>query len=101
MIAPPDPDREFVGYPVPEMRQSRRRAMLLEVDREQIGVLRRALEARVRDMYQRLGNEPGDEGYRREAQIATQLLRRVEGLERDAGHRTWSAADGEFYPGED
>jgi hypothetical protein len=52
-------------------------------------------------MYQRLGNEPGDEGYRREAQIATQLLRRVEGLERDAGHRTWSAADGEFYPGDD
>ncbi len=69
--------------------------MLLEVDREQLGVLRRALEARVRDIQQRLGSEPGDDGYRREATIATQLLRRVEAFERDSGYPSWIAADGE------
>ncbi len=41
--------------------------MLLEVDKEQLGVLKRALEARMRDMQLRLGSEPGDEGFRREA----------------------------------
>jgi hypothetical protein len=75
--------------------------MLFEIEREQLCVLRRALDARVRDMQQRLGHEPGDDGYQREARMATQLLRRVEGLERDAGYRTWSAADGESYPGDD
>ena len=75
--------------------------MVLGIEREQMGVLRRALEARVSDLQQRLNSEPGDDGYRREAQIATQLLRRVEALERDAGHRTWGAADGESYPGDD
>ena len=69
--------------------------MFEEIDREHLGVLRRALEARVRDLQQRLGSEPGDDGYQREARMATQLLRRVEALERDAGHRTWSAAEGE------
>jgi hypothetical protein len=41
--------------------------MLLELSKEQLGVLRRALEARVRDMHLRLGSDPGDEGFRREA----------------------------------
>jgi hypothetical protein len=75
--------------------------MLLEVDHEQLGVLRRALEARVRDMQQRLGSEPGDDSYRREARVATQLLRQVEGVERRAGHRTWGAGNGESLPGDD
>ena len=56
--------------------------MLLELNKEQLGVLRRALEARVRDMHLRLGSDPGDEGFRREATLATQLLRQVEALER-------------------
>ena len=47
------------------------RTMLLELDNEQLGVLRRALEARVRDMQLRLGSEPGDEGLRREATLST------------------------------
>ena len=49
--------------------------MLLELSKEQLGALRRALEARVRDMQLRLGSDPGDEGFRREATLATQLLR--------------------------
>lgn len=60
--------------------------MLLELDKEQSCVLRRALEARVRDMHLRLGSEPGDEGFRREAMLSTQLLRQVEALERRSGH---------------
>jgi hypothetical protein len=54
----------------------------LELEKEQLGVLRRALEARARDMQLRLGSDPGDEGFRREATLATQLLRQVEALER-------------------
>jgi hypothetical protein len=69
--------------------------MLLELDKEQLGVLRRALEARARDMHQRLGSEPGDEGFRREATLSTQLLRQVEALERSAGHRAWGIGDAE------
>jgi hypothetical protein len=69
--------------------------MLLELDKEQSGVLRRALEARVRDIYQRLGSEPGDEGFRREAMLSTQLLRQVEALERRSGHRAWGTGDAE------
>ncbi len=38
--------------------------MSLDLDQEQLGALRRALEARVRDMQLRLGGEPGDEGFR-------------------------------------
>ena len=49
--------------------------MLLEVDQERLRVLRRALEARVRDMHLRLGSDPGDEGFRREAALSTQLRR--------------------------
>ena len=75
--------------------------MRLEVDREQLGVLRRALEARVHDMQLRLGSEPGDEGYQREAALSTQLLRQVEDLERRAGRRAWGAGDAEFYPSND
>jgi hypothetical protein len=37
--------------------------MVLELSQEQLGVLRRALEARVRDMHTRLGGDPGDEGF--------------------------------------
>jgi hypothetical protein len=72
--------------------------MLLEVDKEQLGVLKRALEARVRDMHLRLGSEPGDEGFRREATLSTQLLRQVEALQRRAGHRAWGIGDVESLP---
>jgi len=75
--------------------------MLLELEKEQLGVLRRALEARMRDMQLRLGGDPGDEGFRREATLTTQLLRRVEGLERQAGHRAWNIATIESVPEED
>lgn len=40
--------------------------MVLELSQQQLGVLRRALEARVHDMHTRLGGDPGDEGFRRE-----------------------------------
>ncbi len=63
--------------------------MLLELDQEQLGVLRLALEARARDMHLRLGTEPDDEGFRREATLSTQLLRQDESLERRAGNRAW------------
>ena len=72
--------------------------MLLDLNKEQLGVLRRALEARVRDMHLRLGSDPGDEGFRREATLATQLLRQVEALERQAGHRAWRIGQIESLP---
>jgi hypothetical protein len=75
--------------------------MLLELGKEHLSVLRRALEARTRDMQLRLGSEPDDEGFRREAMLATQLLRRVEALERRAGHCTWNIAGAESLPEED
>ena len=75
--------------------------MLLDLNRKQSGVLRRALEVRVRDMHTRLGGDPGDEGFRREATLATQLLRQVEALERRAGHRAWGIGDIESLPEED
>jgi hypothetical protein len=75
--------------------------MLLELNKEQLGVLGRALEARVRDMHLRLGSDPGDEGFRREATLATQLLRQVEALERQAGHRTWRIGQIESLPEDD
>jgi hypothetical protein len=75
--------------------------MRLEVDKEQLGVLRRAIEARVHDLQLRLGSEPGDEGYQREAALSTRLLRRVEDLERRAGRREWGAGSAEFYPSDD
>ena len=75
--------------------------MVLELNQEQLGVLRRALEARVRDMHMRLGGDPGDEGFRREVTLATQLLRQVEALERQAGRRAWAIGDVESLPAED
>ena len=72
--------------------------MLLELSKEQLGALRRALEARVRDMQLRLGSDPGDEGFRREATLATQLLRQVEALERQSGHRVWRIGQIESLP---
>jgi hypothetical protein len=75
--------------------------MLLELNQEQLGILRRALEARVRDMHMRLGGDPGDEGFRREVTLATQLLRQVEALERQAGHRAWAIGDVESLPEDD
>jgi hypothetical protein len=75
--------------------------MLLELTKEQLGILRRALEARVRDMQLRLGSDPGDEGFRREVRLATQLLRQVEGLERQAGQRARGILEPEFLPAED
>jgi hypothetical protein len=66
-----------------------------------LAVLRRALEARVRDMQLRLGSDPGDEGFRREATLATQLLRQVEALERQAGHRAWAIGNIESLPEDD
>ena len=75
--------------------------MLLELGKEQLGPLKRALEARVRDMQLRLGTEPGDEGFRREATLSTQLLRQVEALQRRAGHRAWGIGDLESLPEDD
>ena len=75
--------------------------MLLELDKEQLAVLRRALEARARDMQRRLGSDPGDEGFRREATLTTQLLRRVEAMERQAGHRAWGIENIESMPEDD
>lgn len=75
--------------------------MLLELSKEQLGVLRRALEARARDMQMRLGSDPGDEGLRRGATLTTQLLRRVEALERQAGHRAWGIGNIESMPDDD
>ena len=75
--------------------------MLLELDEQQLGVLKRALEARARDMQLRLRSEPGDEGFRREVRLATQLLRQVEGLERQAGQRGWGIRDIESMPNDD
>ena len=75
--------------------------MLLELEKEQLGVLRRALEARMRDMQLRLGSDPGDEGFRREATLATQLLRQVEALERQAGQRARGILEPESLPKED
>jgi hypothetical protein len=75
--------------------------MLLDVGKDHLGVLRRALEARVRDMHLRLGSEPGDEGFRREVTLSTQLLRQVEALERRAGYRAWSIDRGESLPEDD
>jgi len=73
-----------------------RSAMIaLDLDKDQLRVLRRALEARVRDMQLRLGGDPGDDGFRREVALATTLLRRVEALERRAGLSRWSAGDSE------
>ncbi len=72
--------------------------MLLEFDKEQLAVLRRALEARARDMQMRLGSDPGDEGFRREATLTTQLLRQVEAMERQAGHRAWGIGNIESMP---
>ena len=46
----------------------------------------------------RLGSEPGDEGFRREATLSTQLLRQVEALQRRAGHRAWGIGDVESLP---
>ena len=74
---------------------------MLELDKEQLGILKRALEARVRDMQLRLGSEPGDEGFRREATLSTQLLRQVEALQRRAGHRAWGIGDVESLPEDD
>ena len=75
--------------------------MLLDVDKEQLGILRHALETRVRDMQLSLGSEPGDEGFRREATLSTQVRRQVEALERRAGHRTGAIGNLEFQPEED
>ncbi|MBQ0819671.1 hypothetical protein KBI52_05485 [Microvirga sp. HBU67558] len=75
--------------------------MLLELNEDQLSILRRALEARVRDMHLRLGSDPGDEGFRREATLSTQLLRQVEALERQAGHRAWRIGQIESLPEED
>ncbi|MBM1175058.1 hypothetical protein [Microvirga arabica] len=75
--------------------------MLLELDQEQLRVLRRALEARARDMHLRLGTDPGDEGFRREATLATKLLRQIEALERRAGYRAWGIGDIESLPEDD
>jgi hypothetical protein len=49
-------------------------------------------------MHLRLGSDPGDEGFRREATLATQLLRQVEALDRQAGHRAWRIGQIESLP---
>jgi hypothetical protein len=52
-------------------------------------------------MQQRLGIDPGDEGFRREVRLATQLLRQVEALERQAGYRAWDIGRSESLPEDD
>jgi|tagenome__1003787_1003787.scaffolds.fasta_scaffold15903956_2 hypothetical protein len=74
--------------------------MLLEVSREELRVLRRALEARAREMQLRLGSEPGDEAYRREANSSARLLKTVEALERSADHATGRTKGTKHQPGE-
>jgi hypothetical protein len=49
----------------------------------------------------RLGSDPGDEGFRRETTLTIQLLRRVEALERQAGHRAWRIGQIESLPEDD
>jgi primosomal protein N'' len=72
--------------------------LFLELNKEQLSVLRRALEASVRDMRLRQGSDPGDEGFQREARLATQLLRQVEALERQADYRAWDIRRSESLP---
>jgi hypothetical protein len=67
--------------------------MLIEVTGEDLRVLRRALDFRLRDMNMRLASEPGDEAFEREAVLCTRLLRQVEALERQAGHARWSTPE--------
>ena len=50
--------------------------LLLELNTGELGVLKRALEARARDMQLRLGSEPSDEGFRREATLSTHFYGR-------------------------
>ncbi|MBL0407957.1 hypothetical protein JKG68_29085 [Microvirga aerilata] len=52
-------------------------------------------------MQMRLGSDPGDEGLRREATLTTQLLRRVEAMERQAGHRARGIGNIESMPEDD
>jgi hypothetical protein len=52
-------------------------------------------------MHTRLGGDPGDEGFRREATLVTQLLRQVEALERQSGQRAWRIGQIESLPEED
>ena len=75
--------------------------ILLELENEQLGILRRALEARARDMQLRLGSDPGDEGLGHEATLTTHLLRQVEALERRSGHRAWGMRRYRFNADED
>jgi hypothetical protein len=75
--------------------------MFLELTKEQLGIHKRALEARVRDLQLRLGSDPGDEGFQRELRLATRLFRQVEGLERQVGQRAWGILEPEFLPEED
>ena len=60
--------------------------------------MRRALESRLRDLQQRLGSEPGDEGWRLEVKLALGVLREVEALERLHGFGTRFAAGAEALP---
>ncbi|RDI58801.1 hypothetical protein [Microvirga subterranea] len=76
-------------------------AVRIDIEQEHLGVLRRSLEARVRDLHLRLGSDPGDEGFRREATLATELLRRVEALERRSGGRPWCLDNLETQPEDD
>lgn len=75
--------------------------MRIDIEQEHVAVLRRALEARVRDLQLRLGSEPDDEGFRREATLATELLRRVEALEKRSGRRPWCLDNLEMQPDDD
>jgi hypothetical protein len=52
-------------------------------------------------MQLRLGSDPGDEGFQREVRLATQLLRKVESLERQTGQRAWSIGQIESLPEDD
>jgi hypothetical protein len=71
--------------------------MVLELDDTEVGVLRRALKARARDLRQRLCSEPANEAHQRELSIAINLLRKTDGLNRRFQF-VWRAEDVEFHP---
>ncbi len=74
---------------------------MCRVDKEQLSVRRRALDARARDLHLRRESDPGDEGFRREATLSTQLQRQVEAPERRAGPRAWGIGYIEAMPEDD
>ncbi|GEO18718.1 hypothetical protein MAE02_64140 [Microvirga aerophila] len=72
--------------------------MFLELNQEQMGVLRRALEARTRDMHLRLESEPGETASGAKRRSPRSFFGRLEALERRAGYRARGIGNGESQP---